>query len=81
MLLCIVFNILTVFCFAYEAAMPDFFLKLFDRINKANIPQRDRFILMLLLVSVVLLKGYTELTLVKTTLPTLIEILKKAFGL
>jgi len=60
--------------------MPDFFLKLFDKINKANIPQRDRFILMLLLVSVILLKGYTEFTLVKTTLPTLIDVILKLLG-
>ena len=47
-------------------------LKLFDKINKANIPQRDRFILMFMLISVFLLKGYTELTLAKQ-IPDLVE--------
>ena len=55
--------------------MPDP-LKLFDRINKANISQRDKFILMAMVISVFILKGYTELTLAKQ-IPALVEWLLK----
>lgn len=60
--------------------MLDALLKLFDKINKANIPQRDRFILMGMVISVFLLKGYTELTLAKQ-LPDLVEWILKLVGI
>ncbi len=55
-------------------------LKLFDKINKANIPQRDRFILMFMLVGTVLLNSVTGLVLAKQ-LPDLVEWILKLLNI
>lgn len=46
--------------------------KLFEYLGKAKVSERDRFILYLLAMFILLLKGYTEFTLVKN-IPELLE--------
>lgn len=47
-------------------------LKIFDYLGKAKVSERDRFILYLLAMFLLLLKGYTEFTLVKN-IPDLLQ--------
>jgi hypothetical protein len=52
-------------------------LHLFDKINRAKIPQRDKFILLLILCLSTLVQSFTSLLLVKQ-LPDVVQWILKA---